>query len=144
MWKIWLVLSGIFIILEIVSIGFFIFWFAVGALIAMIASIFIDNIVVQIAIFVISSTVLLFATKPFVNKFLDKDKNVKTNAFSIEGKIGKVTVDIDPIEGKGQVKISGEVWSAKSENNDIIPKDTEVVIKKIDGVKAIVKPLIKN
>lgn len=144
MWKIWLVLSGIFIILEIVSIGFFIFWFAIGALITMIASIFIDNIAVQLTIFIISSTVLLFATKPFVNKFLDKDKNVKTNAFSIEGKIGKVTVDIEPIEGKGQIKIGGEVWSAKSESNDIIPKNTEVVIEKIDGVKAIVKPLIKN
>lgn len=144
MWKLWLVLSGIFIIVEIVSVGFFMFWFAVGAFITMISSLFIKNIVIQIAIFVISSTLLLFATKPFVNKFLDKDKIVKTNAFSIEGKIGKVIADIDPIDGKGQVKVNGEIWSAKTENNNIIPKDTEVIIEKIDGVKVIVKPLIKN
>lgn len=144
MWKIWLVLSGIFVIIEIVNLGFFIFWFAVGAIIAMLSSFFIKNLAIQIAIFVISSTILLFATKPIVNKFLDKDKIVKTNAYSIEGKVGKVTIDIDSIEGKGQIKINGELWSAKSENNDIIPKDTEVIIEKIDGVKVIVKPLIKN
>lgn len=144
MWKIWLVLSGIFVIIEIVNLSFFIFWFALGALIAMVVSLFIDSLPLQIAIFVVSSTILLFATKPFVKKFIDKDSNVKTNAYSIEGKVGKVTVDIEPIEGKGQIKVNGEVWSAKSEENEVIPKDTEVIIEKIDGVKAIVKPLIKN
>ena len=144
MWKIWLVLSGIFVIIEIVNLSFFIFWFALGALITMVVSLFIDSLPLQIAIFVVSSTILLFATKPFVKKFIDKDSNVKTNAYSIEGKVGKVTVDIEPIEGKGQIKVNGEVWSAKSEENEVIPKDTEVIIEKIDGVKAIVKPLIKN
>lgn len=144
MWKIWLVLSGIFVIIEIVNLGFFIFWFAVGSIIAMFSSFIIENIALQIAIFIISSTLLLFATKPVVNKFLDKDRIVKTNAYSIEGKVGKVTIDIDSIEGKGQIKINGELWSAKTESTDVIPKDTEVLIEKIDGVKVIVKPLIKN
>lgn len=144
MWKIWLILSGIFVIIEIINVSFFIFWFAIGALVAMIASFFINNLILQIAIFVITSTILLFVTKPFVTKFIDKNINVKTNAYSIEGKIGKVVVDIEPLEGKGQIKINNEVWSAKSKDNDIIPKDTEVIIEKIDGVKAIVKPLIKN
>lgn len=144
MWKIWLVTSGIFIIIEIINVSFFIFWFAIGALVAMVSSFFINSLILQISIFVISSTILLFITKPFVKKFVDKNINVKTNAYSIEGKIGKVIVDIEPLEGKGQIKINNEVWSAKSEDNDSIPKDTEVVIEKIDGVKAIVKPLIKN
>ena len=69
---------------------------------------------------------------------------VKTNAYSIEGKVGKVIVDIEPIEGKGQVKINGESWSAKSVDDTYIAKDTEVIIEKIDGVKVLVKPLIKK
>lgn len=144
MWKVWLILSGIFVIIEIINLGFFIFWFAVGAFIAMLSSFLTSNLVIQIAVFVISSTILLFATKPFVKKFLDKDVTVKTNAYSIEGKVGKVVADINPIEGKGQIKVNGEVWAAKSEDNSTISKDTEVIIDKIDGVKAIVKPLIKN
>lgn len=142
MWKIWLILSGIFLIIEIINLGFLIFWFSVGAFIAMIASFFIDNVIAQITIFLVSSTILLFATKPFVKKILPNE--VKTNSFSIEGKVGKVTADIEPIEGKGQVKVGSEVWSAKSVDDTFISKDTEVIIEKIDGVKVLVKPLIKK
>ena len=144
MWHIWLIIAGAFVILEIATMGFLVFWFAVGALVAMIVSFFIESIFVQSLVFVIVSTLLLFATKPFVNKIMPKDSFVKTNSYSIEGKVGKVTIDIEPIEGKGQVKIAGEAWSAKSVDDSFIPKDTEVVIEKIEGVKAIVKPLIKK
>lgn len=144
MWKLWLVASGIFLIIEILNMGFLIFWFAIGALVAMIASFFIESIIAQTVIFLVVSTTLLFATKPFVNKILPKESMVKTNAYSIEGKVGKVIVDIEPIEGKGQVKINGESWSAKSVDDTYIAKDTEVIIEKIDGVKVLVKPLIKK
>ncbi len=56
-------------------------------------------------------------------------------------KFGKVTIAIDPIEGKGQIKIGGEIWSAASSDNTSIPEDTKIIVEKIDGVKAIVKPL---
>ncbi len=144
MWYVWLIIAGAFVILEIATMGFLVFWFAVGALAAMILSFFVENIFVQSLVFLIVSTILLFATKPFVNKVMPKDSFVKTNSYSIEGKIGKVTIDIEPIEGKGQVKVAGEAWSAKSIDDSFIPKDTEVVIEKIEGVKAIVKPLIKK
>ena len=144
MWHIWLIMAGIFVILEIITTGFLVFWFAIGALAAMVVSFFIESVLVQSIIFLIVSTLLLFATKPFVNKIMPKDSFVKTNSYSIEGKVGKVTIDIEPVEGKGQVKVSGEAWSAKSADDTYIPKDTEVVIEKIEGVKAIVKPLIKN
>lgn len=144
MWYIWLIIAGVFIILEIATMGFLVFWFAIGALAAMVISFFVESILFQSIIFVIISTILLFATKPFVNKVMPKDSYIKTNSYSLEGKIGKVTIDIEPIEGKGQVKVSGEAWSAKSADDTYISKDTEVVIEKIEGVKAIVKPLIKN
>lgn len=144
MWQFWLILSGLFLIIEIFNVSFLIFWFSLGALVAMIVSFVIHNIIIQASIFLVTSTVLLFATRPFVNKILPKDSFIKTNSNSIEGKIGKVIVDIEPIEGKGQVKIDSETWSAKSANNTYIFKDTEVIVEKIEGVKAIVKPLVKK
>ena len=123
MWQVWLILAGIFLIIEIINFGFLIFWFSIGALVAMVSSFFTGNIIVQTTIFLVVSTLLLFLTKPFVDKMLPKDKIIKTNAYSIEGKIGKVISDIEPIEGKGQVKVSGEVWSAKS-SGDILKKLT--------------------
>lgn len=144
MWQFWLILSGIFLLIEIFNVSFLIFWFSLGALVAMAVSFVINNVIIQASIFLVTSTVLLFATRPFVNKILPKDSFIKTNSNSIEGKIGKVIVDIEPIEGKGQVKISSETWSAKSADNTYISKDTEVIVEKIEGVKAIVKPLVKK
>ena len=74
-------------------------------------------------------------------KLCGKNENVKTNAYSVEGKIGKVIEPIEPNNSKGQVRVNGEVWSAISYNDLPIAKDTEVFIEKINGVKLIVKPL---
>ena len=141
MWQLWLIIAGFFLILEIFTVGFLVFWFGIGALITMVASFFISNEIVLGTIFLISSALLLFLTKKFFNKVVETD--VKTNAFSIQGKTGKVIIDIDPSEGTGQIKVNGEIWSAKSFDNRPISKDTEVTVEKIDGVKAIVIPLNK-
>jgi len=80
---------------------------------------------------------LIFATKPFVKKFY-KEETIKTNVFSIIGKIGIVTEEINSIHSKGQIKVDGEVWSATSNTETIIPKGSEVEILEVKGVKVIV------
>ena len=143
MWQFWLIAAGFFVVLEIATMGFLVFWFAIGALAALAISFVTDSILIQALVFLVVSTILLFATKPLVNKFLPNDSFIKTNSYTVEGKVGKVTVDIEPIEGKGQVKVDGETWSAKSADEAYIPKDTEIIVEKIEGVKVIVKPLNK-
>lgn len=139
MWQFWLVLSGIFFVIEAITVGFLFFWFSIGALLAMIVSFFTKNILIQSFVFLISSTILLFFTRPFVNKFTKNNDKVNTNAFSVIGKKGIVTQTIDPITGQGQVKVGTEVWSAKSLNDSKIEKGLEVEVVEIEGVKAVVK-----
>ena len=141
MWQIWLIVAGVCLIAEIITVGFLIFWFAIGALLAMIVSFFTTNIVIQTAVFVISSSILIFATKPFVKKFANNNNSVKTNVDSIIGKIGIVTEDINSINSTGQIKVGGEVWSALGENDINIEKGTKVEILEVKGVKAIVSPI---
>ncbi len=143
MWQIWLIIAGICLIIEIMTVGFLIFWFAIGALLAMIVSLFVENLVIQTSVFVLSSTILIFATKPFVKKFANNKNNIKTNVYSTVGKIGIVTQDIDSIHSLGQIKVGGEIWSAIGMNDINIPQGTEVEIKEIKGVKAIVSPIQK-
>ena len=138
MWQFWLIVAGICLVIEIATVGFLVFWFGIGALFAMITSFFTDNLIIQTVVFILSSTVLLFFTRPFVNKFSPKEK-VKTNALSIIGKKGIVTQTINPITGEGQVKIGSEVWSAKSSEDVKIEKGLEVEVLDIDGVKAVVR-----
>ena len=142
MWQIWIIIAGVCLIGEILTSGFLIFWLSIGALIAMVVSFFVNSIIVQTAVFVISSAILIFATKPFVKKFA-KTKDVKTNAYSIIGKNAIVTKDIDSINGKGQIKVDSETWSAVGKDDMNIEKGTEVEILKINGVKAIVAPIKK-
>ena len=77
MWQIWLVISALFMAIEIVTVvieifttGFLVFWFSIGAIIALIVSLFTDNIIIQTLVFLATSVILLFATKPFVQKFI--------------------------------------------------------------------------
>ena len=87
MWQVWLIISGLCMIIEILTVGFLFFWFGVGALIAMASSFFIDNVITQTAIFIVSSVFLLFFTKSFIKKFVNKDsKTMTSGSFSVIGK----------------------------------------------------------
>ena len=99
------------------------------------------NIIIQFIVFVTTSTLLLIFTRPLVNKFIKIPKEIKTNAYSIIGKKGIVISKINNVDGAGQIKIDGEVWSAKSFDEENIEKDAEVEIVEIDGVKAVVKKI---
>lgn len=140
MWQIWLIAAGVFLILEIFTMGFLVFWLSIGCLFAMFVSLITDSIIIQTAIFVFSSCLLIFATKPLVKKFTEKD-NIKTNVYSLVGKKAIVVEDIEWTSGTGQIKFDGQVWSARTEEQLNIEKGTEVEIIKIEGVKAFVKPL---
>ena len=140
MWYIWLILAGVFVIGEVLTAGFLIFWLGIASLIAMGVSFITDNIIIQTTVFLISSVILILATKPLVKKFA-KVETTKTNAFSLFFKKGIVTKDISSINSTGQVKVEGELWSATGENDMEIPKGTEVKIKEIKGVKLIVTPI---
>lgn len=139
MWQVWLIISGVCFILEMLTVGFLVFWFGIGALFAMLVSLFTNNIIIQTTVFIISSTLLLFLTKPLVKKVSLSDK-VKTNAYSIIGKKGMVIREINPQKGMGQIKVGNETWSAKSFDDTIISEGTQIDIISINGVKAIVQP----
>ena len=140
MWQIWLIAAGVFFVIEIFTIGFFVFLLGLGCLFAMLVSFFTSNLIIQFSVFVITSTLLIFATKPLVAKLQKKD-STPTNVYSIVGKRAIVIEDIDWTTGKGQIKSQGEVWSAKTNDHINIPKGSEVEIESIEGVKAFVKPI---
>lgn len=143
MWIFWVIASGIFFILEIFTTGFLVFWLGIASIIAMIVSFFTTNVVVQTICFVVTSCILIIFTRPLINKFLkiDNSKTIPTNVYGLIGKQGIVIEDINPLSYTGKVKVSGQLWSAISDNN--ISKDSHIVVTKVDGVKLKVE-LIKE
>ena len=138
MWYLWLIIAGLFFVGEIFTNGFLIFWFGIASIVAMLSSFITDNIYIQTVIFLISSCILLLASKPLFKRIMKSNTPINTNAFSIVDKKGVVLLDIDNNKGVGQIKVNGEVWSAKSETDELISKDSEVVVLNIEGVKAVV------
>ena len=139
MWLFWLIFAGIFFIGEMITAGFLIFWLGIGSVIALIVSLFTSNLLIQTIAFVIPSILLILATKPLTDKLTKKDI-VPTNVYTLKGKKGIVVEEINPTNGTGQVKVSGEIWSALCDEDLTIEKDTEVEIVRIQGVKAYVTP----
>lgn len=134
---IWLAIAAAMIIVEIATLGLTSIWFAGGALVSAVVACFNDNWLIQLIVFAIVSLVLLLFTKPIAQKRLMKEPE-KTNVEGLVGEKAYVTEEINNIKSKGAVKLKGLEWSARSENDEIIETDTEVVVKAISGVKLIV------
>ncbi|HIR85065.1 MAG TPA: NfeD family protein [Candidatus Galloscillospira excrementavium] len=137
---VWLVLLIVFAVGEAVTVGLTSIWFAAGALGALITSTLTENLLIQIIVFLALSFVTLLLVRPLARKYFIP-RRVATNADRILGQEGIVTEDIDNLEAKGQVKVSGTVWSARSQRDEVpIPAGTRVRILRIEGVKVFVAP----
>lgn len=142
MWLFWLILCGIFMLIEIFTVTFLMFWPGIGALLAFITSLFTDNLLIQIAVFSISSILLIVFMKPIVKKFIKSNDSTVMNADSIIGKTGIVVKEINTTEGKGQVKVNGELWSAYTPDESVIINEGEkIIVTKINGVRLEVKQM---
>lgn len=133
----WLIALALLIFIEIVTLGLTTIWFAGGALVAFIVSLFFDNLLVEIILFLLVSMILLFFTRPLVLKYFNP-KKTRTNYQAVIGKEAYVIIAIDNISATGQVVVDGQEWSAKSKENVVIEKGTKVIIHDVVGVKLIV------
>jgi membrane protein implicated in regulation of membrane protease activity len=140
-YQIWLLVAIVLVILEIMTAGFGVICFAIGAaLAALAAGLGVDDIAWQIVIFAVVSLLTFIFLRPVVIRFLDKkSKDVKTNADAIIGRKGVVSERIDAAQHTGRVAIDGDDWKAVSEDGSVIEKGTYVEIVKLDSIIVTVK-----
>ena len=138
-WILWLALMIVFLLVEANSVSLVSIWFAVGSFGALVADLLNAPIWAEILIFFVISCALLAALRPFVKKFI-KPKIIATNTDSVIGTKGYVTEDIDNLSARGQVKLGGMFWSARSTSGQPISKDTKITVDRIEGVKVFVSP----
>lgn len=133
----WFIIFIVLIIIEIITINLVSIWFALGALVSAICSLFINEPIILNSIFIIVSIISLLLTKKFIKKFSQK-KTIPTNIDRLIGQIGKVTQEISKLE-PGEVKVDGKYWTAIA--NKKIKKDSKVEILAINGVKLKVQEI---
>ena len=139
----WLALAIVLGVIEASTANLITVWFAVSALVvAVLAALGINGAALPV-VFVVLAAILVVATRPLTKRFLSK-KTVATNADRIISATGTVIVDIDPVENAGQVKVMGQVWSAKTADGAPLETGTAVRIVALEGVRVVVEKIGEN
>ncbi len=134
----WLIIIAACVIIEALTLGLATIWFAIGALVAWFIYLTGASLHLQIVVFLIVSIVCLVLTRPIAVEKLKIGKS-RTNADALIGELVKVESTINNLNNEGTVRAKGQIWSARSFNDEIIEKDELVVVRDIKGVKLIVK-----
>lgn len=132
----WLIALVVFLMVEASTVTMVSLWFAVGALAALVVSLFAGT-GWQIAAFLVVSAVALACLRPLARKYL-KPRVTKTNVDAVIGSQGYVTSAIDNLTATGTVKLGAMEWTARSTTGQPIPAGTLVKVDRIEGVKAFV------
>ena len=135
---VWLIVLVVLVTGEAITVGLTFIWFAVGALGGLLVSVLGGPIWLQVVVFLILSAVTLILVRPLAAKLLTPGIS-PTNADRILSQIALVTEEINNIAETGQVKLFGQVWTARSENGEVIPVQSRVRILRIEGVKVFVR-----
>ena len=137
---IWIAAMVIFGVVEAVTVGLASIWFVVGSVAGLIAAICGGPVWLQIALFFVVPIVCLAATRPLVKKLLHKDVTA-TNADRVLGQTARVTESIDNAVPTGAVYVGGMTWTARSESGQPIPRNAQVKIVRMEGVRLFVEPV---
>lgn len=134
---IWFVLGFAFFLLEFVVPGLILFFFAVGAWVVAILSLFIDlSINAQLIIFLTASILTILLFRKWVKKIMWSRRHSSEIEDEFIGKTGKAETYIAP-GTVGKVDFKGTSWDARSE--DIIDKGENVIITGNESILLIVK-----
>lgn len=131
----WLTAAGLAIAEVFVPGTILIFLAASAACTAVLASIGMSIVSLQVAVFTALSAVFLFFMRPIWMRFA-MGKDEKTGVDAMIGKEAKVIQTID--KGQGRVKMGADSFPARSEENRRIAEGSYVTVKRIEGITLIV------
>jgi inner membrane protein len=134
-WIIWLIIAALFLAGEVLTTGFFLLWFGVGAIVAaLLALLGINGLAFQIVAFLTVSILLVIASRTIFERFLGLGRNLKTG---VEKMIGEVGTVVEPSQGErseAAVKVYGSVWTAfPCEGEDPLTAGETVRVDRVDG-----------
>lgn len=141
MWTaVWLIAAAALAIGEMVTAGFFLLPFAVGAGAAGILAIVGASIPSQIVTFVVISVLALWLLQRFARKDIHGDL-LPVGAARYIGALAVVTEDVNRVHGTGMVKMGTEMWRATTDGNDDIEIGSEVRVVEVRGARLVITPV---
>jgi membrane protein implicated in regulation of membrane protease activity len=138
-WVIWLVAACALGAGEMHTGGFFLAPFAVGALVAAVVSLAGVGIGLAVIVFLLASVLVLLTLRPLAQRHRRLPPAIRTGAAALVGRDAVVLERIANREGVGCVRIDGEVWTARSfDEDEVIDAGDRVQVIEIRGATALV------
>jgi membrane protein implicated in regulation of membrane protease activity len=135
----WVIAAGAFGVGEMLTTGFFLAPFAVGAALAAGTEAAGLGGVAAWIVFLLVSVLSLVVLRPIARSHLRVPPQIRTGTAALVGKPAVVLERIANHEGVGCVKIDGEVWTARALDDDqVYERGTRVEVVQIKGATALV------
>jgi membrane protein implicated in regulation of membrane protease activity len=136
-WVWWMIAAGVLAVGEIATLGFFLGPIAVAATLTAIVALAGAGLAVQWVVFIAASLGSLLVLRPIARRHLRTPPSIRTGTAALVG--GRATVVQRVDANGGQVRIGGEVWSARAyDEDDEFEPGARVEVMQIDGATALV------
>ncbi len=136
-WAIWMIAGVVLLILELLSMSFFMLWIAVAAILAGVVAIFVPIAWIQWLVFAILALILLLATRSLARSIHGRVTQ-PSNVDALIGSRALVIETIDPLKNIGRVRIGSDEWRARAEQ--IISEEAWAEVISVEGTTLIVRP----
>ncbi len=146
-WILWAILGVFFIIAEVFTLGFVLFWFGIGAVAAALAAFFGVGVFGQFLVFAVVSTILTVMSRTiFDNYYPHQDgEELKTSVEMLPGKVGTVKTSSKGALNQATVRAIGSNWKAFPVDDSVqLSKGEKVEIVRVEGATVYVRPSKKE
>jgi membrane protein implicated in regulation of membrane protease activity len=136
-WVLWMLAAGVLAVGEMFTLGFFLGPVAIAAVTAAIVALAGGGVALQWIVFTAVAAASLLALRPIARRHLRTPAQLRSGTAAL---IGAPAIVLERVDGRGgQVKIGGEIWSARSfDEDETFEPGTRVEVLKIDGATALV------
>jgi membrane protein implicated in regulation of membrane protease activity len=136
-WVWWIIAAGVLAVGEIATMGFFLGPIAIAATLAAIVALVGGGVAAQWIVFIAASLASLLVLRPIARRHLRTPAALRTGTAALVGSPAVVLERVD--RDGGQVKLGGEIWSARAyDQDDSFEPGARVEVMKIDGATALV------
>lgn len=137
-WIPWLLVAVVLGVGEVLTLSLFLGPFAVGGGAASLAALAGGGFAVQVVVFAIVTAAMFGLVRPVAKRHLRQPSSTKTGTAALVGRTAVVVRAIGGPEELGQVRLDGEVWTARVEGHDSVAVGQTVTVLEIRGATAVV------
>ena len=136
-WVIWAIAAGVLATGEVLTLTMFLGPIAIAAALAAVVAATGVAVEIQVAVFLVASVASLAFIRPIARRHMRTPGRLRSGTAALVGTQALVLERVD--RDRGQVKIGGEVWTARAfDEDDVFEPGARVDVMKIEGATALV------